>query len=82
MRRPDLLTGSLFLFRAKGPMIPAEETGLGSKPGAEGATAPETLRPKDRAGAGTLESGDASNASPTDGRNLPLRAVGEISQVS
>ncbi len=29
-------------------------------PGAEGATAPETLRPKDRAGAGTLESGDAS----------------------
>jgi hypothetical protein len=38
-------------------MIPAEETGL--MPGAEGATAPETLRPKDRVGAGTLESGDA-----------------------
>jgi hypothetical protein len=37
-------------------MIPAEETGRQS--GAEGATAPETLRPKDRAGAGTLESGD------------------------
>jgi hypothetical protein len=61
-------------------MIPAEETGL--MPGAEGATAPETLRPKDRAGAGTLESGDASKASPTDGRNLPRKRSREISQVS
>jgi len=62
-------------------MIPAGETGP-SKPGAEGATAPETLRPKDRAGAGTLESGDACQASPTDGRNLAAQAAGEISQVS
>ena len=32
--------------KTDGPLIPAEETGL--RPGAEGATAPETLRPKDR----------------------------------
>src|SRR5829696_9877518 len=55
-------------FKTGEPLIPAGETGL--RPGAEGATAPETLRPKDRAGAGTLESGDAGPASPTDGRNL------------
>jgi hypothetical protein len=34
-------------LRRTTPLIPAEETGL-STPGAEGATAPETLRPKDR----------------------------------
>jgi hypothetical protein len=31
---------------------------------AEGATAPETLRPQDRAGAGTLESGGAETRRP------------------
>ena len=41
------------------------ETGLAS-PGAEGATAPETLRQKDRQGEGTLESGRAGLARLTE----------------
>jgi len=45
------------------------ETGqraMSARPGAEGATAPETLRQKDRQGEGTLESGRASGARLTE----------------
>ena len=44
------------------PLIPAGETGQAPvvASGAEGATAPETLRQQDRVGAGTLESDGAT----------------------
>ena len=47
-------------------MIPAGEFGRGLlvPSDAEGATAPETLRPLDRAGADTLESGGAFGRRP------------------
>jgi len=44
-------------------MTPAEESGSLLATGAEGATAPETLRPMDREGDDTLESGDCLNGS-------------------
>ena len=49
--------------------------------GAEGATAPETLRQKDRAGYELLESGTAGGAVSTEGVSKPEILGGEISQV-
>jgi len=46
------------------------ETG---KTGADGATAPETLRQKDQTSVGHLESGVASKASPTEGESPDRR---------
>lgn len=46
--------------------------------GAEGATAPETLRQKDRKGDEILESGSTGMVAPTEGVSRPS---GEISQV-
>jgi hypothetical protein len=43
-------------------IIPAGETGAMIGAGAEGATAPETLRQKDRWGVGALESGGSDSA--------------------
>jgi hypothetical protein len=50
------------------PYAPAGEPALlQERRGAEGATAPETLRPKDRLGLGTLESSlSARGGSPTE----------------
>ena len=47
-----------------------------ARPGAEGATAPETLRQKDRGGEGTLESSDGSVPPLAEGARPPdtLRA--------
>ena len=53
-----------------------------SRTGAEGATAPETLRQKDRAGDELLESGTAESALSTEGVSRPaISRHGEISQV-
>jgi hypothetical protein len=53
-----------------------------SRTGAEGATAPETLRQKDRAGYELLESGTAGGAVSTEGVTRPKVSLdGEISQV-
>jgi hypothetical protein len=52
-----------------------------SKTGAEGATAPETLRQKDRAGYELLESGTAGGAVSTEGVSRSEILDSEISQV-
>jgi hypothetical protein len=61
--------GSHMIPRGRDPFL---ETG------AEGETAPETLRQKDRAGDELLESGTGKLAVSTEGVS---RIVGEISQV-
>jgi hypothetical protein len=69
--------------RRDGPTFDPSRERVCLEQNAEGATAPETLRQKDRDGYELLESGAARPfgiAGPTEGVTRPI-AAGEISQV-